>query len=75
MKTAYIELKSAEDVKSFVSTIANYDCEFELVLDKYVTDAKSIMGILSLDLTKKIMLNIYSDDESILGKLEKYITS
>ena len=61
MKTVQISLNSIDKVKSFVNTITKYDNDFDLVSGRYVIDAKSIMGIFSLDLSKPIDLNIHAD--------------
>lgn len=76
MKTVSISLDSIEKVKSFVNTISKYNFDFDLVSGRYVIDAKSIMGIFSLDLTKPIDLNIHSDGDeldSVLDDLKPYI--
>ncbi len=74
MKTVEISLNSIEKVKSFVNEIAKFDTDFDLVSGRYVIDAKSIMGIYSLDLSKTISLNIHSDDcDSILETLTQYM--
>ena len=72
MKTVKISLNSIDKVKSFVNEITNFD----LVSGRYVIDAKSIMGIFSLDLSKSIDLNIHADDneiDKILETLKPYI--
>ena len=75
MKTVQISLNSIDKVKSFVNTITKYDNDFDLVSGRYVIDAKSIMGIFSLDLSKPIDLNIHAEDDSdvILQALKPYI--
>lgn len=74
MKTVQISLNSIDKVKSFVNDITKFDSDFDLVSGRYVIDAKSIMGIFSLDLSKPIDLNIHSetDLDEILSVLEKY---
>lgn len=74
MKTVTINLGSIDKVKSFVNDITKFDGDFDLVSGRYVIDAKSIMGIFSLDLSKPIDLNIHSetDLDEILSVLEKY---
>ena len=76
MKTVKICLNSIEKVKSFVNAITRFDVDFDLVSGRYVTDAKSIMGIFSLDLSKPIDLNIHANEEmdAILEVLKPYIT-
>ena len=77
MKTVLISLNSIDKVKSFVNELVHYsDVDFDLVSGRYVIDAKSIMGIFSLDLSKPIDLNIHADDgemEDILSHLAPYI--
>ena len=62
MKTVQIRLDSIDKVKSFVNIITKYDTDFDLISGRYVIDAKSIMGIFSLDLSRPIDLAIHSDD-------------
>lgn len=75
MKSVKISLNSIDKVKSFVNDIAKFDAEFDLVSGRYVIDAKSIMGIFSLDISQPIDLNIHTDgdDTEILNALEPYI--
>ena len=75
MKTVKISLNSIDKVKAFVNSIAQFDSDFDLVSGRYVIDAKSIMGIFSLDLSKPIDLNIHADNnaDEILEKLKGYI--
>ena len=76
MKTVDISLNSIDKVKTFVNLINRFDYDFDLVSGRYVIDAKSIMGIFSLDLSKPIALNIYADDkniDAILTELAPYI--
>ena len=63
-------------VKSFVNEITKFDYDFDLVSGRYVIDAKSIMGIFSLDLSKSIDLNIHATDaalDEILVTLKPYL--
>jgi len=75
MKTVQISLNSIEKVKSFVNDISKFDNDFDLVSGRYVIDAKSIMGIFSLDLSKAIDLNVHAEDniDEILAILTPYI--
>jgi len=77
MKTVKISLNTIDKVKSFVNDLTKFDADFDLVSGRYVIDAKSIMGIFSLDLSKPIDLNIYADGdiENILTVLAPYIVS
>ena len=75
MTAVQISLNSIDKVKSFVSDITRFNSDFDLVSGRYVIDAKSIMGIFSLDLSKPINLSIHSDTEidEILKVLEPYL--
>lgn len=76
MKTVQISLNSIDKVKAFVNEITKFDTDFDLVSGRYVIDAKSIMGIFSLDLSKPIDLCIHADSsaiDSILEVLKPYI--
>ena len=75
MKTVKICLNSIEKVKSFVNAITRFDVDFDLVSGRYVIDAKSIMGIFSLDLSKPIDLNIHAEEnvDAVLEVLKPYM--
>lgn len=75
MKTIQISLNSIDKVKSFVNDITKFNNDFDLVSGRYVIDAKSIMGIFSLDLSKPIDLSIHAEDniDDILETLKPYI--
>ena len=77
MKTVKISLNSIDKVKAFVNEISKFDCDLDLVSGRYVIDAKSIMGIFSLDLSKPIDLNIHADGaalDTVMGIVGKYVT-
>ncbi len=75
MQTVMISLNSIDKVKSFVNTIARFDSDFDLISGRYVIDAKSIMGIFSLDLSRPITLNVHASEnvDEILETLKPYI--
>lgn len=76
MKTFMINLNSIEKVKSFVTTIGEFDGYFDLVAGRYIVDAKSIMGIFSMDLSKNVELRIletHNDINEIEKALEAFI--
>ena len=75
MKTVRISLNSIDKVKSFVNDISRYSYDFDLVSGRYVIDAKSIMGIFSLDLSRPIDLSIHAEEDvdEILTALKPYI--
>ena len=76
MKTVRISLNSIDKVKSFVNDLSKFDVDFDLVSGRYVIDAKSIMGIFSLDLSKPINLNIHAEGstlDSIMAIVQPYV--
>ena len=75
MKTVKVTLNSIDKVKAFVNDVSKFTTDFDLVSGRYVIDAKSIMGIFSLDLSKPIDLNIHDDEnvDDILKTLAPYI--
>ena len=75
MRKVFITLSSIDDVKVFVNEINLLPCDADLVSGRYTVDAKSIMGIFSLDLSKPIDLNIHAENnvDEILSILDPYI--
>ena len=75
MKTVQISLNSIDKVKSFVNSISQFEYDFDVMSGRYVIDAKSIMGIFSLDLSKPIDLAIHSTDntDEILEVIKPYL--
>lgn len=56
-----------------MSYVTGFECDFEIISGRFVVDAKSIMGIFSLDLSKKLTLVIQSDDECEIDKIKNKI--
>lgn len=74
MKTVNIKLSLAENVKQFVNIVNRYPYEIDLRSGRHVVDAKSILGIFSLDLSKPITMEIYIDDcDDLLKEIESFI--
>jgi len=75
MKTFNLSLNnSVTSVQDFVNTVCKYGYEVDLISGRYVVDAKSIMGIFSLDLSKPIKIEIHSDDcDDLIAAIKKYI--
>lgn len=74
MTTVNIALKAIDDVKNFVNTVLLFDYDIDLISGRYAIDAKSIMGIFSLDLSKPIELHAHTEDaEKLLAAIDKYI--
>ena len=77
MTNVIIKLPSVKEVKDFVSAVSSCGCDIDIASDRYIIDAKSIMGIFSLDLSKPLELRIITEDENeiadVLGKIERFI--
>ena len=74
MKACQIKLSSIQDVREFVEIVTGFDMEIDLSCGRYVVDAKSIMGIFSLDLMSAITLTAHTDDEKkLFDELKKFI--
>lgn len=74
MKTFNVLLSSINDVKDFVNIVSKYDADIDLTSGRYVVDAKSIMGIFSLDLSKPIKLETQGDEsDKLQEELSRFI--
>ena len=74
MKSVKIKLSTIADVRDFVNIVSKSDTEIDLTSGRYVVDAKSILGIFSIDLSRPIRMDIYSDScDDLLKALEPYI--
>jgi len=73
MKSIPIKLSFAEEVKAFVNVVSRYPYDMDLRAGRHVVDAKSILGIFSLDLSKPISLEVYSDDcQDLINDLKAF---
>ncbi|MBP3728892.1 MAG: HPr family phosphocarrier protein [Lachnospiraceae bacterium] len=77
MKTVQISLDSIDKVREFVQIITLFDSDFDMRSGRYTVDAKSILGIFSLDLSKPIDLDIYGEEalEDVLKAIEPFMVS
>ena len=75
MKSVTIQLDTIEKVRKFVNQISTYEGEFDIISDRYIIDAKSIMGIFSLDLSKPLKLQIHSEEAAarVTQELKEFI--
>lgn len=74
MKKCVIQLTSIKDVRKFVDTVTKYEMEIDLSSGRYIVDAKSIMGIFSLDLLQPIGVTIHSDDcDELMKDLAEFL--
>ncbi|MBR5798776.1 MAG: HPr family phosphocarrier protein [Lachnospiraceae bacterium] len=75
MQSVQVSINTVERVKAFVNDITKFEYDFDLVSGRYVVNAKSIMGIFSLDIGKPIELNIHTEDntDEVLEALAAYV--
>ena len=74
MKELKVKISTINDVKEFVSTVMLFGYDIDLISGRYAIDAKSIMGIFSLDLSKPIALEAHTDDASaFFAKIKPFI--
>ena len=74
MKTVQIRLSLVENVNRFVNIVGRYPFEMDLRAGRHVVDTKSILGIFSLDLSRPITLEIYSDDcQELMKDIQPFI--
>ena len=73
MNTFEITLSSISEVKDFVNIVSAYPCDIDLTSGRYVVDAKSIMGIFSLDLSKPIKVDVQGEGGAdLIAALDKF---
>ncbi|MEE0946907.1 MAG: HPr family phosphocarrier protein [Acutalibacteraceae bacterium] len=73
MITKKVLLNNIESVNCFVKKMGDKDFEVDLISGKYLVNAKSMMGVLSLDLTQPVTVNAYTDDENFISEIQQYI--
>lgn len=72
MQELTIKLNMINDAKEFIKEVSKIDVDIDLVKDRYVIDAKSVVGVFTLDLSEPVKVVIYSDDESLLEPFRKW---
>ena len=73
MKEINIKLTNVQDIRAFVNEVILVDYEVDLVQGRYVIDAKSIVGIFSLDLLSPILLKAHTENaDKLFAKIEKF---
>ncbi|MGN1097083.1 MAG: HPr family phosphocarrier protein [Christensenellales bacterium] len=74
MKSILIKLDFADSVKEFVSIVEKYPFEIDLRCGRHVVNAKSVLGILSFDLSDAVVLEVYSDEcTELINELSRFI--
>ena len=75
MKQFEIKLPLINDIKDFVNIVNRKSYNVEAASGRYKVDAKSIMGLFSLDLSKPIKINAYTNDDKIKEELSRYLVA
>ena len=73
MQTVFISLPTVDAVQKFVDRISPLDGQFDLLSDEYILDAKSLMGIFRLDLTKPLELCVEKDTDETMQAIGQFI--
>ncbi len=73
MREVYVQFNQSSQVQNFVRTLSQLPGDFEFVSGFRIMDARSIMGIFSLDLSKPIKLRIYDDNEETVNLIKQFI--
>lgn len=69
-----VKISTIDDVKKFVNAVSKYDFDVDLISGRYAIDAKSIMGIFSIDLSKELVMKAHTDNADVIkGDLSDYI--
>ena len=72
MVECVIKISSLEDIKKFISIVDSIECDIDLVKGSGIVDAKSLMGVLIIDISQPVKIVIHSDDESLLDKFKEW---
>lgn len=74
MKSITLLLNTTDSVKKFVNTVSRYDIATDLRSGRYVVDAKSILGIFSLDLNKPVILEIFDEKcDDLIENIKEFV--
>lgn len=67
-----IKLSAAEDVKEFVAAASKSEFDIDVFYNRIIIDAKSILGVLSMDLTRELTVRCYGEDPAFFQRIQKY---
>ena len=72
MVERHIRLNETEDVKEFVNEAAKCDFDIDISYNRIIIDAKSILGILSMDLTRVLTVQCHGESKEFNRTLQKF---
>lgn len=67
-----IKLSAVDDVKEFVSAASNSKCDIDVFYNRFIIDAKSILGVLSLDLSRELTVQCHGEDRYFFEQIQKF---
>lgn len=73
MKEVYVNIDSVEKVSKFVNILNQYKGNFDIVEGSYIIDAKSFMGIMTMDLSRPKKLVSLEEDTEALQELAEFV--
>ena len=68
-----VNLNKVNSINKFVEDISKYEFDIDIIKGSYIIDAKSLMGIFTLDLSEDVTIEIHSDDKNVITKFEEDI--
>ena len=74
MQTVYVSFSTVMDVKRFVEAISLLEGDFDLIDGMYVVDARSLMGIFGMDLSKPVQLRIHKDSDNAIKAVSDFVS-
>lgn len=72
MTTAKIRLSATADVEEFVSAASKCEYDVDVFYNRFIIDAKSILGVLSMDLSRELTVKCYGDDPQFFNRIQKF---
>lgn len=73
MRSVYVDLATSGQVQAFVEALTPLEGDFDLVSGRYILDARSLMGIFSLDLTRPLELRVYNDTKQNMEAIRRFV--
>ncbi|HIX58741.1 MAG TPA: HPr family phosphocarrier protein [Candidatus Blautia gallistercoris] len=72
MTTAKIKLSATADVEEFVNAASKCEYDIDVFYNRFIIDAKSILGVLSMDLSRELTVKCYGDDPQFFSRIQKF---
>lgn len=75
MKEKKIKLPEVRDAKEFVAAASKCDFDIDIFYNRVIIDAKSLLGVLSMDLTRELTVQYRGEDPRFENFLDSYVTA